>query len=108
MKLNIRLFLLKSKTNKAGKCPIRCRMTFNNERKEFSTGLLINPEYWNSKKQKVIENTEQSDYINTQLSLIINKINQAFLLLQIQESNFSVDDIYSTYKGEKLAKEYNS
>jgi integrase/recombinase XerD len=107
MKLNIRLFLFKSKTNKSGKCPIRCRLTFNKERKEFSTGLFVNPKHWNSEKQKVLDDTEQSDYINKQLSLIINKINQAFLLLQIQESNFSVEDIYSTYKGGKLVKDYN-
>ncbi len=33
------------------------------------------------------------------MSLIKNKINQAFLLLQIQENGFSVDDIYNQYKG---------
>jgi integrase/recombinase XerD len=80
MKLNIRLFLFRSKLNKAGKCPIKCRITFNKRRKEFSTRLFVNPKHWNSKKQKVLDDTEQSDYINTQLSLIINKINQAFIV----------------------------
>ncbi|MDT0553415.1 site-specific integrase [Urechidicola vernalis] len=106
-KLNILLYTDKSKLSKKGECPIKCRLTYLKIRKQFSTGLFVNPKYWNSKKQKVLEDSEQSDYLNTQLSLIMNKINQAFLLLQIQESNFSVEDIYSTYKGEKLAKEYN-
>ena len=106
MKLNILYIINKSKVNKKGVCPITCRLTFNKEKKHFSTGLFVNPKHWNSKKQKVLEDTEQYDYINKQLSLIITKINQAFLLLQIQEMDFDVNDIYSQYKGEKLQKEY--
>ena len=98
MKLNIRLFLTRSKVNASGKCPVRCRITYNKQRKEFSTGLFIYPTYWNSKKQKVLEDAEHSEYANTQLSLIINKMNQAFLLLQIQESSFTIEDIYALYK----------
>ena len=96
-----------SRLNKIGKCVIKCRITYYKQRKEFSTGLFIYPKYWNSKKQKVLEDVEHSEYTNTQLSLIINKMNQAFLLLQIQESTFTVEDIYTLFKGEKLKKEYN-
>lgn len=77
-------------------------------KKGISTGLFIYPKYWHSRKQKVLEDAEQSEYINKQLSLIINKMNQAFLLLQVQESSFNVDDIYVVFKGEKLKKEYNT
>ena len=35
-------------------------------------------------------------------------MNQAFLLLQVQESSFTVEDIYALYKGEKIKKEYNT
>ena len=108
MKLNIRLFLNRNKVNASGKCPIRCRVTYRKQRKEFSTGLLILPKYWNSKKQKVLEDDVLSEYNNTQLSLIINKMNQAFLLLQVQESIFDVGDIYTLYKGENIKKECNT
>jgi len=97
-----------SRLNKISKCVIRCRITYNKQRKEFSTGLFIHPKHWNSKKQKVLEDTEHSEYTNTQLSLIINKMNQAFLLLQIQGNSFTVEDIYALYKGEKIKKEYNA
>ena len=97
-----------SRLNKIGKCVIRCRITCKKQRKEFSTGLFIYPKYWNSTKQQVPDDSENSEYINTQLGLIINKMNQAFLLLQVQESTFSVDDIYALYKGEKIKKEYNA
>ena len=45
--------MYKAKTNSKGKCPIKCRITFNKTRKEFSTGLFIKPEHWNSKTQFV-------------------------------------------------------
>lgn len=107
MKLNIRMLLYKAKANSSGKCPIRCRITHNKSRKEFSTGLFINPKNWDNKQQLVKPPEPDSDYINTQLSLIKTKINKAFLLLQVKEVSFTVDDIYRLYTGEKLTKEYN-
>ena len=107
MKLNILLLLYRAKTNSTGKCPVRCRITFNKQRKEFSTGLFINPSNWNSKQQLVKPPEPDSELINTQLSLIKTKLSQAFLMLQIKESSFTVEDIYTVYKGEKIEREYN-
>ena len=80
----ITFLLYKSKTNSKGQCPIRCRITFNKKRKEFSTGLFINPEQWNSKQQLVEPPEPDREYINTQLSLIRNNLHQAFLFLQVK------------------------
>jgi len=107
MKLSIRYYTDNSKSNKIGKTVIKCRLTFNKKRKEFSTGLFINPEHWNSKQQLVKPPEPDNDYINTQLSLIKTKINRAFLMLQVKETGFSVEDIYSLYKGKKSAREYS-
>ena len=107
MKLNIRLLLYKAKTNSSGKCPVRCRVTYNLKRKEFSTGLFINLKNWNSKQQYVEPPEPDAELINTQLSLIKTKINRAFLMLQVQKNDFTVEDIYKTYKGEKIDKQYN-
>lgn len=83
-------------------CPLTCRITNELERKEFSTGIFINPEYWNATKQKAHPPNKGNSQINTQLSLIKQEINQAFLYLQVQEKEFSVDDIYSQFKGENV------
>ena len=83
MKLNILFLLYKAKTNSKGKCPIKCRITFNKNRKEFSTGLFINPEHWNSKAQFVEPPEPDEESLNTQLSLIKTKLSQAFLFLQV-------------------------
>ncbi|WP_028890801.1 site-specific integrase [Tenacibaculum sp. 47A_GOM-205m] len=100
------LFLIqRNKINKRGGTPMRCRITYNKQRKDFSTGLFINPNYWDSKKQKLLNKAENYKIVNTQLSLISQKINEAFLLLQLQQNDFNVDDIYSQYKGENTRVE---
>lgn len=115
-KLSILFLLQKVKLNRQGKCPIKCRITFHQDRKEFSTGLFVNPKQWDSRLQKAKPPNEENSFINTQLGLIKNEINQAFLFLQVNEENFDVGDIYLQYKGDvsirtktilELFKEHN-
>ena len=47
---------------------------------------------------------DDNKFINSQLSLIKTKINQAFLLLQAQEIDFTVEDIYNKYLGKSTVK----
>lgn len=103
-KLNILYVIERTRTNKSGKCPIRCRLTFIKKRKVFSTGLFISPDEWDSKKQIAKPSEKQSKYINSQLSLTSQNLNQAFLLLQVNEGNFDVNDIYLQFKGENTTK----
>lgn len=99
-KLSILFLLQKVKINKQGKCPMRCRITFQQDRKEFSLGLFISPNYWNNKQQKAKPPNEENTFINSQLNLIKNEINQAFLFLQVNEGEFDVEDIFLHYKGD--------
>jgi integrase len=105
--IKVLFYLYKNKTNQSNECSIRCRITHFGVRKQFSTGLFINASLWNSKRQKAEPPNDEIDTVNKQLSLIKSKINKAFLILQIHGNNFTVNDIYTLYKGEKLAKEYN-
>lgn len=104
-KLSVLFLLEKTKTNKQGKCPIKCRATYNGERKIFATGLFVNPNHWFSKLQQAKPPNEENTFINTELSLIKNKFNQAFLYQQIMNYDFSVGDVYLQYKGKTIAKE---
>lgn len=97
--INVLFVLARNRMNQANKCALRCRITFLKKRKEFSTGLFINPAYWDGKKQ-LVKPSDQSEYINTQLSLIRQHLNQAFLFLQVKGITFTVLDIYKQYKGE--------
>ena len=95
MKINILFIINKHKKNAKGLCALMCRLTYNKIRKSFSTGQFINLDHWNSKQQLVKPPESNSDYINSQLSLIKTKINRAFLLLQVKEEPFNGNDIYS-------------
>ena len=100
------LFLVKKqKLNKSGLTPVNCRITYEKSRKQFSTGLFINPDYWNKGKQKVLEKAENVEYLNKQISLIKQKLGQAFLMLQIRGEPFDVDDVYKIYSGDNIKKE---
>lgn len=105
-KLSILFLLDKVKTNRQGKCPIKCRITYNGKRKPLSSGLFINPKNWYSTLQLAKPPNKENTFINNELSLIKNKINQAFLMLQIQETEFTVEDIYNQYKGKATKQNY--
>jgi len=101
-KLHILFVLNKINTNAKGTAPIRCRLTYLGKRKVFSSSLFLKPINWNSKQQKAFPPNTDHNQINTQLSLIKQEINQAFLFLQVQNKDFDVDDIYRQYKGETI------
>lgn len=103
--MKVLFYIRKSKINANSLCPLTCRITIENERKEFSTGIFLNPKYWQASKQKAHPPNKGNTQINTQLSLIKQDINQAFLFLQVQEKDFDVDDIYRQYKGENIKQE---
>ena len=94
-KINILFLIDKTRVNRNNKAPIRCRITYLKERKIFSTGLFINPKNWSSAKQQTVHLNTENTQINTQLSLIKQEINQAFLFLQVGEKSFDVEDIFS-------------
>jgi len=108
IKLNIRYIVALNRINPEGKTAIGCRITYAKQRKQFSTGQFVIPNNWNSKQQIVKPPEPDSDYINNQLSLIKNKINRAFLMLQVKEETFTVIDVFKSFRGEKTAKEYNT
>lgn len=106
IKITILFIIAKSRLNQKGKCSIRCRITYKQERYEFATGFFIYPNHWYSKLQQAKPPNEENTFVNTELSLIKNKINQAFLYLQMKNDNFSVNDISLQMKGKTTKKEF--
>lgn len=104
-KLNILFLVAKNRIRQDGKVPIFCRLTFIKKRKQFATGLFIIPKNWNNKQQLVKPPDKQSKFVNAEISLISQKINEAFLYLQVNNENFDVEDIYLQYKGENIKKD---
>jgi hypothetical protein len=52
-KINILFLIERTKLNKQGQCPLRCRITYLGKRKVFATGHFVFPDQWDSKHQKV-------------------------------------------------------
>ncbi|RTY79650.1 site-specific integrase [Flavobacterium sp. LS1P28] len=104
-KIKILFLIAKSRLNQSGKCSIRCRITYSQERYEFATGFFINPNHWFSKLQQAKPPNEENTFVNAQLSLIKSKINQAFLYLQVNSPDFTIDKLMSQYKGVPFKKE---
>lgn len=106
IKIKILFLIAKSRLNQMGKCSIRCRITYKQERYEFATGLFIYPNHWFSKLQQAKPPNDENSFINNELSLIKQKINQAFLYLQMKNEAFSADDIFMQMKGKTTKKEF--
>ncbi|WP_010522583.1 Arm DNA-binding domain-containing protein, partial [Aquimarina agarivorans] len=81
-KIRVLFVIALNRIKKNNQAPIYCRITYNKKRKKFSTGIFINPDDWNS-KQQIAKPPNKYKNLNTQLSLISQKINEAFLMLQI-------------------------
>jgi len=69
-KLNLLFIVSKSRIRKDGKAPLFCRLTYLERRKQFSTGLFINPKNWNNSLQECEPPSNDNNYINSQLNLI--------------------------------------
>lgn len=69
------LFVISTaKTNQKGLSPLYCRITLNKIRKQFSTGLFVNPKNWNNKIQKVTTADPQHKHLNKQIEQIQKKL----------------------------------
>jgi len=97
---NVLFFLVRTRENKRGLCPVYCRITWNGKRKEFSTGEFIDPKSWNAKHQLAIGGSSESELINTQLEIIRSNLKKCYLTLQLAGVSFGVEDILIEYKGE--------
>ena len=103
--LYIRFIVKSTELTKKGFAPVRCRLTYNKNRKDFSTGITVNLDHWDPKKQRLLDQSDQEETTNMQLSLIENKISKAFLMLQVKDTPFTVQDIYDAFKGKTLEME---
>jgi len=70
------VYLKTSKTNSKGKAPICVRVTVNGKRSEISIKQFIEPDRWNSAKQRLTGTSYRVKTINKFIELTINKINE--------------------------------
>ena len=66
--LHILFWLYKSKKNKQNEAPIYLRITYNNERKNISTGYYLHPVRWDDTKAMVKGSKDDAKQINSYIS----------------------------------------
>lgn len=103
-KITILFVISTNKTNQKGLCPLKCRITFRKERKQFSTGLFVNPNYWQSKLQTVNAKDANADFLNSQTQLILSKIQNIIRVFQLQQEVYTLEDIYCKFLGKEIKK----
>jgi integrase len=94
----------KNRTNKKNQSPLYCRLTLNGNRKQLSTGIHIESDYWDTKNQVVLKSHKSAILYNSQLDTIKSKVNSIYMILRLQEIPFSVEDIHDKYLGKELKK----
>ncbi len=92
-KLSILFIAYLAKTNSKGLCPLKCRLTYKKKRKEFASGLMVDPEKWDSK----LQSQKDSRLLNSSIELIRSKIQKAYIQVQLENDNFGIEDIAIKY-----------
>jgi hypothetical protein len=104
---NILFVQAKNRTNKKNQSPLYCRITLNGIRKQFSTGIHIENVYWNSKRQLVLKTHTTASLYNSLLDNIKSKINNAYGVLNLEDNEFTIEDILDKYQGKEIKKKEN-
>ena len=94
----------KNRTNKKNQSPLYCRITLNGTRKQFSVGICTESEHWDAKNQVILKSHKSSKLYNSQLDIIKSKINSVYMILKLQESPFTIHDVFDKFLGKEIKK----
>ncbi|MDQ8011397.1 MAG: site-specific integrase [Flavobacterium nitrogenifigens] len=102
--LSILFVQAKNRVNKRNQSPLYCRITLDGRRKQFSTGINIEIEFWNSRKQIVNKSHKSAVLFNSLLQNIESEINKTYAILKLENHIFDIDDLYNKYIGVEIKK----
>jgi site-specific recombinase XerD len=81
-------FINRTKLNKDGKATISARITLNNQKTEFTTGRLVDPESWMQEAGRVDGTSKEAKEINSYLGLI--KSNLMLKKRELEEQGYEL------------------
>ncbi len=99
MRVTIVFLLKSSKARTGGNCPIYVRVTLRKKRFELSTGLFIDPEFWDTEKQRVLGRSSEVRSINNRISKVYSSILDACYQLEAVKKDFDINDLKSELTG---------
>lgn len=99
-KIRVLFVIARNRIKKNGKAPIFCRLTYLRKRKQFSTGIFLEPKSWDNTKQSVLRRNSNYKSYNQQLSQIRQDLIKAHVSLQLNSNDFDVEDVYLLFRGD--------
>lgn len=93
MNVHITTICRKDKLNKRNEAPLALKVTLNHQCKKVSLGVNINPIYWDETSNQLREGVPLKEQIQFVIDSAIHKLKQKILAFQIQEKEFSLDDL---------------
>jgi integrase len=102
--LAILFFLETKEASQDGLTPIYIRITVSGQRKEFSTGIKIDPANWDHATNRVIGKGSQILHINNQITQAKANLEKHYLLLTTQYEYVTADLLKKAYKGNLAEK----
>ena len=97
--LKITFYLYVCRLNAKGDAPIYCKLTWGNERKEFSTGIYIRPDLWDKDSQRLKGITDEAVLLNRKLQDIQSALIRIEKQLYDEQEEISLDVMYDRYRG---------
>ncbi|GGH43004.1 transposase [Dyadobacter endophyticus] len=109
IKMRTLFVLRKTSTNKAGVCPVNCRITIDGiKATEFSVGVSVDPKKWDSKVQRVKGNSTTSIDTNRHLEIVKSEINEIYLSARARGVFLSAHEVKDFYTGKaKISCNYS-
>ena len=100
--MRVRFLLRKARINSAGICPIDCRVTINGvQATPFSTHLMVAPEKWDSKSQRIKGNSVKINAENRKLETIKYELDEIFNIHRAKLVFLSARELAAIYLGKR-------
>jgi len=105
MKSNQKLFLMfwlfKAKATKkdGGKAPLYVRVTIDGKDEEISLGRKVHPDYWDTDRKNVTENSLEAKQTNKKILEVTVDLERHFTVLQSQFANVTPLMLKNVFKG---------
>jgi integrase len=96
--ITILAWLYKSRKNKHGQSPLYIRVSYNNQRKNISTGYNIDPLKWDAAKSRVKGKDDEAEAINSYLQQTQSKLVSLYNDM-LKEGDINLDKLIDRFFG---------
>lgn len=102
--LSVLFWLWKVKTDRRGKAPIYIRITIDGKQAQMSSGLKVEPEFFNQQKEQVTSRTIEAQVINQKIHNIRGQLEHQFMVLCAQSQHVHPEMLKETLLGKAQPK----